>query len=555
MNGKNSIGQFTKDDFNKLSKDELWCILSNLQMDNERLRGENLELRELKKLYETSPYTPSSEQMMYLFQEVEALDEMDRKNLEKIHVDSYEKAARKKRECTQLPAETPVYDVDHTEGSPDTIELAGILYHRIEDKVIEKVATIPASQVIERHLYAQYAPAEDIYDKSLKHEVRFLNPVIDKIAASPAFIADIVIAKYDDALPLYRQEEIYARNGFKVSRQKMAGWVIKFYEQLMPLEKLMKKRIYSSNLVLKDETPITVLDLKAPNGKPSQNQFMHVTVGSSFDDEERRLHELVLFEYKQGRSIPLLVEDLKHYNFQGYLMTDGLKGYKHYDESKHANCWVHAVRQIKKVLQNDKNCKQAKVLISLFQQLYKIEDKYRDAFDAELITKEEFLEERKFYCTKVIDNFIRYAYTVKDDFSASSMMGKGLQYIFDYQHNLPVYLDVFEATPDNNRCERCCKTFAVGRKNWLFTQTVDGADASAFFYSLIETAKRCNISPYDYIEYVCTFGPYAKTEDDWNDLLPWNADLTKLTELRTARISAKPDPNRTKPYILTGFSR
>ena len=436
-------------------------------MDNERLRDENLELKELKKLYETSPFTPSSEQMMYLFQEVEALDEMDRKNLEKIHVDSYEKAARKKRECTQLPAGTPVYDVDHTEGSPDTIELDGILFNRIEDKVVEKVATIPASQVIERHHYAQYAPA-DVYDKSLKHEVRFLNPVVDKIAASPSFIADIVIAKYDDALPLYRQEEIYARNGFKVSRQKMAGWVIKFYEQLMPLEKLMKKRIYSSNLVLKDETPITVLDLKGPNGKPSKNQFMHVTVGSSFDDEERRLHELVLFEYKQGRSIPLLVEDLKNFNFQGYLMSDGLKGYRHYDEAKHANCWVHAVRQIKKVLQNDKNCKQAKVLIGLFQQLYKIEDKYRDAFNAELITKEEFLEERKFYCTKVIDNFIRYAYTVKDDFSASSMMGKGLQYIFDYQHNLPVYLDVFEATPDNNRCERCCKTFAVGRNYVLY---------------------------------------------------------------------------------------
>ena len=554
MNGKNSIGQFTKDAFNKLSKDELWCILSNLQMDNERLRNENLELKELKKLYESSPFTPSSEQMMYLFQEVEALDEMDRKNLEKIHVDSYEKAARKKRECTQLPAGTPVYDVDHTEGSPDTIELDGILFNRIEDKVVEKVATIPASQVIERHHYAQYAPA-DVYDKSLKHEVRFLNPVVDKIAASPSFIADIVIAKYDDALPLYRQEEIYARNGFKVSRQKMAGWVIKFYEQLLPLERLMKKRIYSSNLVLKDETPITVLDLKGPNGKPSKNQFMHVTVGSSFDDEERRLHELVLFEYKQGRSIPLLVEDLKNFNFQGYLMSDGLKGYRHYDEAKHANCWVHAVRQIKKVLQNDKNCKQAKVLIGLFQQLYKIEDKYRDAFDAELITKEEFLEERKFYCTKVIDNFIRYAYTVKDDFSASSMMGKGLQYIFDYQHNLPVYLDVFEATPDNNRCERCCRTFAIGRRNWLFTQTVDGADASAFFYSLIETAKRCNISPYDYIEYVCTFGPYAKTEDDWNALLPWNADLAKITELRTARISAKPDLNRDKPYILTGFSR
>ena len=554
MNGKNSIRQFTKDDFNKLSKEELWCILSNMQQDNARLRDENLELKEINKLRTAKIYAPSSEQMLYLFQEVEALDDMDKDSLEKIHVESYEKAPRKKRECTQLPPNTPVYDVDHAEGYADTMEIGGILYKRTEDKVIAKVASIPARQVVENHRYAQYVPA-NVSDRSLKPVVMFPNAVIDTIAASPSFVADIVVAKYDDALPLYRQEEMYARNGFKVSRQKMAGWVIRFYEQLIPLEKLIKQRIYSSNLVLKDETRVAVLDLKSPSSKPSKNSFMHVTVGSSFNDEERRLHELVLFEYKPGRCIEYLVEDLRHYNFKGYLMTDGLKGYKHFDESKHANCWVHAIRQIKQVLQVDGNCKQAKVLVSMFQQLYKIEDRYREAFDAVLITKEEFLEERKYYALHVISDFIRYAYTVRDDFTSSSAMGKGLRYIYEYKDNLPLYLDVFEATPDNNRCERCCRTFAIGRNNWTFTQTIDGADASAFFYSLVETAKRCNISPYDYIEYVCSFGPYAKNDDDWNALLPWNADLSRLDGLRRARSSAKPDSKRKQPYTLTGFSR
>ncbi len=100
--------------------------------------------------------------------------------------------------------------------------------------------------------------------------------------------------------------------------------------------------------------------------------------------------------------------------------------------------------------------------------------------------------------------------------------------------------------------ERSMKSFAAGRKNWLFTQSIDGADASAFFFSLVETAKACGISPHDYIEAVTTFGLQCRTEEDWKALLPWTVDLGKLVSLRAERIAAQPDRNRTAPYVFSG---
>jgi len=103
--------------------------------------------------------------------------------------------------------------------------------------------------------------------------------------------------------------------------------------------------------------------------------------------------------------------------------------------------------------------------------------------------------------------------------------------------------------------ERVAKAFALGRKNWLFSQTVDGADASAFFYSIIETAKRAGLKIDDYLEAICTFGPAAKTEAEWDALMPDKIDLTKLQEWHERRLNARPDPNREEPYHFVGATR
>ena len=140
-------------------------------------------------------------------------------------------------------------------------------------------------------------------------------------------------------------------------------------------------------------------------------------------------------------------------------------------------------------------------------------------------------------------------------YSPTGAMGKALSYLFTYREYLTTYLDIVEATPDNNAAERIAKPFAVSRKNWLFAQTIDGADATAFFFSLIETAKLQNISPSDYVEYVLTFGPSLKTKEEFKSLLPWNVDFTRLEKIRSKRFNATADKTRTKPYIFAGSNR
>lgn len=137
---------------------------------------------------------------------------------------------------------------------------------------------------------------------------------------------------------------------------------------------------------------------------------------------------------------------------------------------------------------------------------------------------------------------------------AQSEMLRGLVYIAQRKDTLPRYLDIVEATPDNNASERVAKAFATSRKNWLFAQTVDGADASCFMYSLIESAKMNGLDPRDYLEYVFTFGPSTSTDSEYEELLPWNADLSRLESLREARRNASPDPDRKEPYFFIGLS-
>ena len=144
---------------------------------------------------------------------------------------------------------------------------------------------------------------------------------------------------------------------------------------------------------------------------------------------------------------------------------------------------------------------------------------------------------------------------IRGFYPEKSSMGNAISYLDTYRDNLRIYLDSVEATPDNNIAERAIRPFTVGRKNWLFAQSVDGADASAAFFSLVETAKLSNVPVREYIEFVLTEAPRCRTEQDWRRLLPWNADLGLVKSNMDSRKNAKPDSERVDEYIFAGASR
>lgn len=544
-----------KENLLEMSHEDLAGLVLNLSAVVQSQNEEIANLKELYKLRTAERYTPSSEQMGYLFEELEILDAVINTKEEKEEVTEIAGYNRKKRKrinaCT-APADTPVCDVLHTDGAEDTITgKDGIVYKRVDDKIINKIAIIPRKVVVERHHYPQYNTVDVEAGKENKKILHLTKTAA--LGGSASLIASIVVSKFDDHLPLYRQEEIFRREGFFLSRQKLASWVIAYYDELIPFISYFKRQMYNSSYMSKDETKISVLNVKGPSGKPSKNGYMYITIGDTYNADTRKIRSLVLLDYIQGRCRDVLFEDVKKYDYQSYIMTDGLKGYLSYE--KHCVCWVHAIRQIKQIVKINKKDIHALTVIKEVAKLYDIDREYRLLLLSGEIQIDEFLASRKEDSKVVIKTVYELVDEIRGYYSPKGAMGKAINYLETYKPYLDTYLEVVEATPSNNACEIIAKSFATGRKNWLFSQSVDGADASAFFYSLIETAKRSNLNPMDYVEAVCTFGPGCNTESEWEALLPDKIDFTRLEQLRSKRFAAKSDIKRTTAYNFVGATR
>lgn len=546
----------TKDEakqaFLNLSGDEQWSIVNNMKLQIEELERQLAEKNELAKMRTAERFAPSSEAMPYLFQEIEILAAPPEDvTVKTVTVKEHTRTIVQKK--TTSPANTPVYEIDHTKDAPESFEKDGITYIRDGVEVIEKLAVIPRKTVVEKNIYPSYTSRSEA-PKGKNRIVLMHEPKTEGLGCAPSLAADIAVKKFDDHLPLYRQEEIFRREGLHLTRQKMASWMLKFAELVAPLLELMKKFIYSSNYIAKDETKIEVLDFRTYTGTISQSSWMYINIGSTFSREDRKTHSVVLVEYIQSRSEEQLLEDYRKTNYSGFVMTDGLKPYFKIEGAKHAVCWVHAVRDFKQILKANKKEANAKHICDLAGQLYTIEDKYRPQLENGRISPEEFLAGRKSEAEPVIDGIYAFATDIRGKYSPTGAMGKALNYLFDYREYMKNYLDCVEATPDNNACERVAKAFATSRKNWLFAKSVDGADASAALFSLIETAKLQGIQSDVYLEFIFTFAAGCKTEEDWEALLPWNADLSRLNHIKEARALALPDPDRKDPYYFTGLT-
>ena len=559
MYSKSELVGKTQEELIKLVLDMQFCNV-NLAAEREKNLDKIANLEEILRLKTAEKFTPSTEQTRSLFDELELLAQFEAiKNglpeSEQIVVEAHTRKKHKIRENSTLPASTPVIDVYNYEEAPSEKVINGVLYKRVEDKTIDKVYIVPQKYVIVRDHYLKYEPANTTYSED-KSVVEFKNKKLDGLAATPNFIAHSVISKFDDYMPFYRQSEIHQRAGLTVQRQKLAGWIIKYYEELLPLEKVLKKQVYSSALLNKDETKTTVLNVRTKSGKVSQNSFMYITIGTTFNEKESTFHTLVLCEYIQGRSKKVLLEDIERFNYKEPVITDGLKPYLHIEN--HGTCWVHLIRKFKDVLKVTAKKKDvnASILVNIYTKLSNAHYDLVEKLKNKEITKEEFLKQRREKSEPLIEEFFEKIEDIKSKYSSSGLMGKAINYALEYKPYLSLYLDYVEGTPDNNSCERIAKCWATGRGNWLFSDTVDGADASSFFMSLVETAKRANIATNDYIEYVLTFAPYGSEDDsEWEKMLPWNIDLNRLNKHRTMIRQAKVDENRKEPYILCGNSR
>jgi len=350
---------------------------------------------------------------------------------------------------------------------------------------------------------------------------------LPKAVATTNTLAYIITAKYQDALPLYRLENILKRYGGSVTRTTLANWMIKLSDPLYPLINLIREHQCQGELIQADETRVQVL--KEPGKSATGDKWMWLTRGGPPNQPS------VLFEYDPSRSqeIPLRLLE----GFSGYLQTDGYAGYNAVvkkQELIQVGCFDHARRKFvdadKAAMANRKEKKgktkrpptKARTAISKIDKLYLIERKIKDE------TAEEKYLVRQKESIPLLNKLKIWLDDNQDKAVKNSQTWRAIQYTLNQWPKLIRYCDSGILSISNILAENAIRPFCIGRKNWLFHDSPQGAKASALYYSLIETAKANGLEPYDYFRFILKQLPYADTVEKLEMLLPWHINPDAL---------------------------
>ena len=328
--------------------------------------------------------------------------------------------------------------------------------------------------------------------------------------------------KFVDALPLYRQEKIFAREGIELSRQTMAGWMIQLDEKLTPLMAAMKAVLYRGRVIHIDETRLQVL--KEPGREATQKSFMWVYRGGPPEKP------VVWFQYAETRS----GEVPKEFLFPGgvapgtggdpppglYILTDGYSAYdalaREAGIAGHAACWAHVRRKFVEAAAGRKNTAAAHQMVALIGKLYVIERELRDSSPAERKAA------RKDRSEPILDKIKAWLEEKAPKVLPKGLLGQAIAYTLGLWPQLTTFLEDGRIPIDNNLAENAIRPFVVGRKNFLFSGSPGGAHASATLYSLIETAKANGLEPRAYLAFLFERLPGARTPAAIDALLPQN---------------------------------
>lgn len=354
----------------------------------------------------------------------------------------------------------------------------------IGEEVTDELEYEPSKYYIKRYIRYKYAPKnkEGVFIGELPARV------IEKGIPGAGLIAWILVSKFIDHLPLYRQLQRFKRENIPIAASTLEGWTRQSLELLNILYQHLVEDTKAKGYLQADETPIKVMDKKK---KGTTHQGYYWVYHCPID-------KTVLFDYQPGRSTQAAEHVLS--GFQGYLQSDGYSAYDSIGARKgiiHLNCWAHARREFTKSLDNDKS--RAETALTFIQKLYKIEAKAREKNLSPQERKKLRLDES----LDIMNEFGKWlANQLKDEhILPKSPIGKAIRYSLNRWDQLNVFLYDGVLEIDSNLVENAIRPVAIGRRNWLFAGSHDAAQRAAIMYSLFAICKKHDVNPYEWLKY------------------------------------------------------
>jgi transposase len=414
-----------------------------------------------------------------------------------------------------LPAHLPRQEVVH-ESACTCPECGGTL-RRLGEDVSEMLEYIPGRYQVIRHVRPKFSCAAC---QKIVQAAAPSRPIARGLAA-PGFLADVLVSKYADHLPLYRQSQIYAREGLELDRSTLADWVGGASELLEPLVRSLGRYVLAAQKLHGDDTPVPVL---CP-GRGSTKQGRLWTYVR--DDRPAASSEppAVLFRYSPDRKGERPKAHLA--SFVGVLQADAYAGFDRlYGERiQEAACWAHARRKFYEI-HVALASPIAAVALDRIGRLYAIEAEIRGK------PAEERRAVRQARAGPELEALHDWLHATVTTLSRKSELALAIRYALSHWAALTRYRDDGRLEIDNNAAERALRAVALGRKNWLFAGSDDGGERAAAIYSLLGTAKLNELDPEGYLRYVLeriADHPINRIEE----LLPWNV-AAQLPSLRLA---------------------
>ena len=405
-----------------------------------------------------------------------------------------------------LPRTEIVHDIDDK-----SCQCCGGELHKMGEDTSEQLEFIPAKVRVLKHIRPKYAcrHCEKTAETNPIYQAPPPPSPIPKSIATPSLLAQIICNKYQFALPLHRQEQLFKQSGIDLNKQSMSRWMLRCGELIEPLVDYFQQILLQQPILFADETPIKV------NESEKFKSYMWV-YGCDFDGKK-----LSVFDYQDGRGASCVKDYLGQYD--RYLQVDGYAAYES-TSAKLVGCWAHTRRKFAdliKIQGKKRKAGKADYALNEIGKLYGIEARIKDK------TRTEKQQIRQQDAKPILEKLKKWYETSLNQVPDQNPLHKAIKYSLNQWPKLIRYLEDGDLHIDNNRAERVIKPFVIGRKNWLFSDTQRGAKASAILYSLIETAKANKLNPFDYVMYVLE--QLAKRRGqvgaELDDLLPWKVKI------------------------------